>query len=338
MTEEIKKKALIVDLSYQVHRNMSVPQMAAMRTKDKTRTGGLFGTLHTIQNVAKTGGYSKIVCCMDSYPAFRKQLFPNYKHSRRSNPDSPEYISYVAEDRWGWSEKKAKHFTFEILKSLLPKLCVQTIIQENVEGDDLVYQTCLELSKDGYTCYAMSDDKDYLQLVHLIPGLKVNRAMAKEIVTKDNFKDKFGVSPEWFIYYKAMIGDSSDEISGIAKGFGEVGVKKFINKACEKGIDPDNKETIYDELLKLAQSSDEKGKPLAPKVTPEAIEILKRNIKLMDFRECPYGEVHKEELKRLLNEKLQFDSQYLLETFKKYELNSLMPMLIESTFKRMGNK
>lgn len=335
---EIQKKALVVDLSYQVHRNMAVPNLAKLRTKDKVRIGGLFGTLKTLQNEAKYGNYSKIVCCMDSYPAFRKQLFPNYKHSRKSNPDSPEYLSYIAEDPYGWSEKKAKHFTFEKLKEVLPKLCVQTIIQENVEGDDLVYRTCLELTKDGYTCYAMSDDKDYLQLVHLVPGLKVKRVIAQEIITKDNFQEKCGVPAEWFIYYKAMIGDKSDEIPNIAKGFGEVGVKKFIYNLDKYGVNPDNKDLVYDKILEIAQIPDENGKPLAPKVDKEAIEVLKRNMRLMDFRECPYGEAHQEELKTLLNEKLQFDAPYLMETFKKYEMGTLMPMLVESTFKRMSNK
>lgn len=331
------KKALVIDLSYQVHRNMAVPNLSGLRTKDMKRTGGVFGTLKTIQNVARYGNYSKIICCMDSYPAFRKQLFPGYKQSRKSNPDSPEYVSYIAEDKWGWSEKKAKHFTFDVLKAILPKLCVQVIAQENVEGDDLVYQTCLQLSKEGYYCCALSDDKDYLQLIHLIPNLKVNRAMSKEVVTKENFLEKCGVPSEWFIYYKAIIGDSSDEIPGIAKGFGEVSAKKFILEAKNSGIDPDDKGTVYNNLFELAKQKNEKGKPLAPKITEESIDSLKKNIKLMDFRECPYGESHQEELKTLINEKLVFDQMFLMEQFKKYEFGSLVQMLIEPTFKRLSN-
>ena len=329
------KKALVVDLSYQVARNMAVPTLAALRTKDKVRTGGLFGTLKTIYNAAKAGHYDKIVCCMDSYPAFRKQLFPNYKHSRRSNPDSPEYVSYIAEDAWGWSEKKAKHFTFDELKDILPKLCVQTIIQENVEGDDLVYQTCLMLSEEGYECYAMSDDKDYLQLVNLIPGLKVYRAMKGDTITRENFLESVDVPYNWFIFYKAMIGDPSDEIPGFVKGLGEVTVKEFIKYADGLGLNPDHKESIYKKLLSLASIYDGKSARRVKKIDEAAIEVLQKNIRLMDFRECPYGDSKKEELKRLLHEPLKFDQIYVMNKFKQLEFSSLAQLLFDNTFKKL---
>ncbi len=329
------KKALVVDLSYQVARNMSVPTLAALRTKDKVRTGGLFGTLKTIYTAAKAGHYDKIVCCMDSYPAFRKQLFPNYKHSRKSNPDSPEYQSYVAEDAWGWSEKKAKHFTFDELKDILPKLCVQVIIQENVEGDDLVYQTCKVLTDEGYECYAMSDDKDYLQLINLVPNLKVYRAMKGETITKENFLESCDVPYNWFIYYKAMCGDSSDEIPGIAKGLGEASIKEFIKYADSLGINPDNKEVVYGKLLNLVKIYDGKSAGRVKKIDESALEVLKKNIRLMDFRECPYGEGKKEELNKLLHEPLKLDLEYVMSKFKKYEFGSIASMLFDSTFKRL---
>ena len=226
MQKEVKR-ALVVDLSYQVHRYLSVPQVNDLRTKSKVKIGGVYGVLKALNGALSNDYYSKVICCMDSYPAFRKQLMPAYKSSRRSNPDSPEYASFVAKDQWGWSQKTTQEFTFRMLKVLLPMLKIKTIIQENVEGDDLVYHTCKYLTNEGWECTAMSDDKDYLQLVNLIPGIRILRAMHGDVITEANFFEKMKVHHDWFIFYKALLGDPSDEIPSVVKGFGEASIIKF---------------------------------------------------------------------------------------------------------------
>ncbi len=320
------KRALIVDLSYQVHRYLSVPQMSELRNKDKVKVGGVFGVLKALNNALDSDYYSKVICCMDSYPAYRKQLFPSYKSSRRSNPDSPEYASYVATDKWGWSQKSTQEFTFKTLRYLLPKLKIRTIIQENVEGDDLVYHTCKHLTEQGWLCTAMSDDKDYLQLVNLIPGIKILRAMHGDVITSLNFLEKCKVYPEWFILYKALMGDPSDEIPNVVKGFGEASIIKFVNKAHELGIDPDSN-NVYDKLISLAETwEDSRSKRSIQKFTKDCIDVLTKNLNLMDFRKCPYGENKKEELKKLLEESAVADTGGALTLLNKLEMKTMMAL------------
>lgn len=323
---EIKKRALVVDLSYQVHRYLSVPQINELRNKDKVKVGGVYGVLKALNGAMTSGCYSKVICCMDSYPAFRKQLFPSYKSSRRNNPDSPEYASYIAADKWGWSEKSTQEFTFRMLKALLPKLKIKTIIQENVEGDDLVYHTCKYLTEQGWECTAMSDDKDYLQLINLVPGIRVLRAMHGDVITETNFFEKLKVHPDWFIFYKAMMGDPSDEIPSVVKGFGEASIIKFVNTAHDNGIDP-NDLTVYDKMFDLAKNwGDTRSKRCVQKFTESCLMPLRKNLKLMDFRECPYGLNKREELHKEINKEVTLDIEGAMKLLSDLEMKSMMAL------------
>lgn len=324
--QQENKRALVVDLSYQVHRYLSVPQMKDLRTRDKVKVGGVYGVLKALNYALANDRYNKVICCMDSYPAFRKQLMPSYKSSRRSNPDSPEYASYVATDQWGWSQKSTQEFTFRMLKLLLPKLKIKTIIQENVEGDDLVYHTCKYLTDNGWQCTAMSDDKDYLQLIGLIPNIRVLRAMHGDIITKENFFDKIKVHPEWFIFYKALMGDPSDEIPSVVKGFGEASIIKFVNAAYEKGIDP-SETSVYNKLFELAGSwEDKKSAKNVKKLTEDSLIPLRKNLRLMDFRECPYGLNKREELQKLIESEITLDAEGALKLFNDLEMKTMMTL------------
>lgn len=317
------KRALVVDLSYQVHRMLSVPSVSKLRTKSKVKVGGVFGVLKFLQSVLSKDYYTKVVCCMDSYPAFRKQLFPTYKSLRKNNPDSPYYKSFIEKDEWGWSQKSTQDFTFNTLKILLPKLKMKTLIQENVEGDDLVYHTCMELTKNGWSCTALSDDKDYLQLINLIPTLKICRVLKDDVVTRENFFEKVGVHNEWFIIYKALLGDPSDEIPSAAKGFGEASIKRFVNIAYERGINP-NDISVYENLFSLAKEL-ENSKEIRniKNFNQSSFDVFRKNMKLMDFRECPYGENKREELKESLNQDSCLDIKFVSSLFRELEFNSL---------------
>lgn len=329
------KRALVVDLSYQVHRYLSVPKMAELRTKDKVKVGGVYGVLKALESAMTTDVFTKVICCMDSYPAFRKQLFPSYKSSRRSNPDSPEYQDYVRKDAWGWSQKSTQDFTFNTLKILLPKMKIPTLIQENVEGDDLVYHTCKQLTEDGWSCTAMSDDRDYLQLINLVPNLKIYRVIKGDVITSENFYDRIGVHPEWFIIYKALMGDPSDEIPSAVKGFGETSIIKFVNEAYNRGIQS-NSATVFNDLINLAQNwSDKKTERYIKKFTEDALIPLKKNLQLMDFRLCPYGKNKLEDLKESLNKTLDLDGVYVKDMFQKLEFKSMMSLIQSPLISRL---
>ena len=81
------------------------------------------------------------------------------------------------------------------------------------------------VEKHDSTCFIVSSDKDFLQLV--TDKIIVYRPMEKEYYTPKVVEEKIGVLPSNFILHKTLLGDNSDNIQGI-KGLGAKGIfKKF---------------------------------------------------------------------------------------------------------------
>ena len=81
------------------------------------------------------------------------------------------------------------------------------------------------VEKHNSTCFIVSSDKDFLQLV--TDKIIVYRPMEKEYYTPKVVEEKFGLKPSNFILHKVLLGDNSDNIRGV-KGLGAKGIfKKF---------------------------------------------------------------------------------------------------------------
>ena len=77
--------------------------------------------------------------------------------------------------------------------------------------------------------YIVSGDKDFMQLVndHVFMYSASGRTMETQIIDRDGVIEKWGVPPEKIIDLLGLMGDSSDNIPGVA-GVGKVSAKKLI--------------------------------------------------------------------------------------------------------------
>ena len=89
------------------------------------------------------------------------------------------------------------------------------------------------VEKYNSTCFIVSSDKDFVQLVS--DKIILYRPMEKEYYNTDTVKEKFGVLSENFIIYKTLLGDNSDKIPGV-KGLGEKGIFKKFPELTEKKL------------------------------------------------------------------------------------------------------
>jgi 5'-3' exonuclease len=146
----------------------------------------------------------------------------------------------------------------------------------------------------------VSADRDLLQLVssnihQLLPAKNV-------IVDLDNFEDYAGCAPEHFLYYKAIMGDVSDNITGLS-GYGIVRAKTLAEKI-------NNNLNDYTEL------------------SPEQKEIIGTNLKIMDLKE---GLVHRpsEEYHFIqqLNDTHAFDGEQFVKLTEYYGLGGFRRQL-----------
>ena len=88
---------------------------------------------------------------------------------------------------------------------------------ENKEADDLIAEICLAELLKGNKVVILSGDADLFQMLRY-PDVRIHN-LRKEITVKD-VEEKYGVNPDHFADWKALAGDSSDNIPGV-HGIGE---------------------------------------------------------------------------------------------------------------------
>jgi 5'-3' exonuclease len=123
----------------------------------------------------------------------------------------------------------------KIMPRILEDMDAEIVSRDGAEADDIIASVvnyiCVDplpwiKPKESTTdVFIFSGDKDLYQLlrydrcyIYNFPGV---------FYTKNNFIEEYGFEPSYFDSYKAMVGDSSDNISGV-DGIGPVNAKKHI--------------------------------------------------------------------------------------------------------------
>jgi len=249
---------VLVDSNYQVNR--AIFKNNDLKNSKGDPTGGIYIFLRMLYKLLERGN---LICVFDGgHSSFRTNLYPNYKkrEEREETPENKELDDIFS-------------FTFSRLKSLLPKMDIPVVQMSGEEADDIIYRLAEYLIGQGHAVTVVSDDNDYLQMVNI--GATVLRPMKDEVYLKSSFEHLRGFPPEYFIYYKAMIGDGSDNIPGI-KGIGDVTAKKIIDQMIVSGP---TIESLHNVSEKSTSSWGVKIK--------SGMSIIKRNIMLMDLAKCP---------------------------------------------------
>ncbi|HPT82800.1 MAG TPA: 5'-3' exonuclease H3TH domain-containing protein [Limnochordia bacterium] len=128
-------------------------------------------------------------------PTFRHELFPDYKQHR---PPMPEEL----------------RGQIELIEEVIASFSVPMIKFPGYEADDIM-GTLANYAPAGTHCYIVTTDRDALQLVSdeitvVAPNSRANKMYTPEIVQYE-----LGVSPALVPHYKALVGDTSDNIPGI---------------------------------------------------------------------------------------------------------------------------
>ena len=286
---------LLVDESHLLMRNLNVPNLKYLKDNNGNPVGGLYGVLSSINFCLKNDPtINKVYLLKDGHAKWRKDIFLGYKASRGNNPDSPKYKSYITPDPiLGWSPKDTITWTKKKLTEMANPLGLRVFYDETSEADDLAYLVGKELLQKGDKLTFMTSDRDWSQLIWIFKDYDVDiwDGMKRELITQNNFKEKYEVDPEWFIFHKAMEGDGSDDIPGVVDGCGTKAIQYLIELATEKGLHPDSvtfKEDLYQLVDSLDESSMGRYKKLKNLTNEECKKRLELNLKLVDFRQCPH--------------------------------------------------
>ena len=143
-------------------------------------------------------------------PTFRHKACSFYKANRKGMPDD------LARQ-------------LPVVKELLSDLGVNIIECEGFEADDILGSVAKMFSEDGDEVYILSGDRDNLQLIGERSTVLLATNRETSAYDRDRFFEEYGVEPIRLIDIKALMGDSSDNIPGVA-GIGEKTAKSLIQQ------------------------------------------------------------------------------------------------------------
>ena len=161
----------------------------------------VYGFINLLLKVLKDYTPTKLVVAFDKHGHnFRKDVYSLYKANRKGMPD--DLASQMP-----------------ILHQLLESLHVKVVEQAGIEADDIIGTLS---KKFAQPCFVVTGDKDLLQLVDdKVTVLLTKKGLTEvESVTPDNIESLYGLTADQIVDYKALRGDTSDNIPGVV-GIGE---------------------------------------------------------------------------------------------------------------------
>lgn len=184
----------VIDLSGYVFR--AYHAVAPLSSSKGEPTHATFGVTNMLNSLVRNQRPKFLAVAMDSpVPTFRHEMYPAYKANRP--PPPPDLAQQMARCR-----EVAEAYAIPVFQ------------QDGVEADDLI-ATCVKLSRaHGLRTVIASGDKDLLQLV--ADDVIVWDAMRSRVYGAEEVREKWGVAPGLVADLLALMGDSSDNIPGVA--------------------------------------------------------------------------------------------------------------------------
>jgi DNA polymerase-1 len=250
-----------------------------------SHAGGSFGFLESLRSVVNKVMPDRVVVMWDGVMGgkLRHDIYPNYKENRDKSWDEDSYM--MTEDIIQEEErKKYSKLNQKIkVKNYLEELFIRQAEVEYVEADDLIALYVNNKSVDE-EIIIFSSDKDYYQLID--EKVSVLRPSDDLLITKQNFKEKFGYTHENILILRCFEGDDSDCISGvdgiafksIAKHFPRFVDEPYtVDRFIEEAVELYNKKKIkiFEKVIGCRRVIERNKKLMDlknPFVTEEAIE------------------------------------------------------------------
>ncbi len=182
----------------------------AFTTKDGQPTNGVFGFIKLLLKIIGDKKPTHVAVAFDVHaPTFRHLMYDNYKAGRKPTPE--ELLSQ-----------------FPILKEVLKLMGICICEKAGHEADDIIGTLAKRFS---VPTYIYTGDRDAYQLVDETTTVCFTRKGVSDLLelTEQNFKDEIGLTPAQIIDFKALMGDKSDNIPGVA-GIGEKSAYTLLEK------------------------------------------------------------------------------------------------------------
>lgn len=189
------KRLILVDGSSYLYRAFHA--LPPLSTAKGQPTGAIRGVISMLKTLLKEYQPEHMAVVFDAKgKTFRDDLYPDYKANRPPMPD----------------DLRAQ---VEPLHDAIRKMGLPLVMMEGVEADDVIGTLCQQAAAAGMETIVSTGDKDMAQLVN--PQVTLINTMSNTVMDRQGVVEKFGVPPERIIDYLALIGDTVDNVPGVAK-------------------------------------------------------------------------------------------------------------------------
>jgi DNA polymerase I len=179
-----------------------------LQTAKGEPTAGIYGFANVLMRLLEQEKPEYLAVAFDTGKTFRNDLFAGYKATRAKMPDDlrPQ---------------------IERIRQMVDAFHLPRLEKEGAEADDVLGTIAVQAVEQGFGVKIITGDRDLLQLVN--DRVVVNLAGSKISEAKNfnaaDVKASLGVNPDQVVDYKALVGDTSDNIPGVPG----IGQKTAVN-------------------------------------------------------------------------------------------------------------
>ena len=212
---ENQKTLILIDGHALAFRQFFALERTNMKTSGGTPTWAVFGFFKAIFDLLKNKTFKPDAICVAfdvSHDTFRVEKYPEYKANREAMPD-------------------AMRVQMDLIYEGLDAFNIPIYTKQGYEADDVIGTISKQACDAGHKVLILTGDQDSFQLVDKDGCVKVIIPAKGELKEFDwnMVHEKLGVYPDQVVDYKALRGDSSDNIPGI-KGIGDKSAIKLLNR------------------------------------------------------------------------------------------------------------
>lgn len=198
-------------LAYRTYFALTGGSSGGFVTREGEPTAGVYGFTSVLLRLLEQERPDFLAVAFDTGRTFRDDLYPEYKGTREKMPEDlrPQ---------------------IERVRQIVDAFNIPRLEVENYEADDVLGSVAKKAVALGLGVKIITGDKDLLQLVDEriivnLPGKSLSEA--RDFLVRDVI-EYLGVRPDQVVDYKALVGDKSDNIPGVA-GIGEKTAVKLLS-------------------------------------------------------------------------------------------------------------
>ena len=176
---------------------------ARWMTNSGEPTAGTYGFTAVILRLLEQDSPEYLAVSFDVGKTFRDEIFPDYKGTREKMPDD-------------------LRLQIKRIREVVAAFGIPILEAEGYEADDVLGTVSKRVGADGVQVIILTGDRDLLQLVDKQVAIRLAGQKLSEAIDygPKQVRDKYQLEPSQLVDLKAMVGDKSDNIPGVA-GVGE---------------------------------------------------------------------------------------------------------------------